>query len=492
MSPSTSILIVDDDPDIRETLSDRLEFEGYRVSAVGLGGEAIEQVRQAHFGAVLLDMGLPDLHGLSVLKFMMELDPTLPVIVLTGETTAESTFGSLKNGAFAYLPKPYNLDAIKATLRRATAVKALAVKAAGVENALCESEERFRSVLESATDAIILADGSGNIISWNRAAQCLFFYTEEEVVGKPLTLLMPARYREAHQRGLERVRSTGESRLAGKTVELQGLRKDGSEFPLELSLGTWKAKDGTFYSGIIRDITERKQLQDQLIQAEKLASVGTLVAGMVHEINNPVHGILGMAEVILGEQDPEKIKECAQDIVNFSEHIATVVRDFSSYACPSSRNGVAEIDLCERLAEAVKMVRLGPQFGAVEVETQFQPIPRLRARRTEIDQVLINLISNAVQAMDGRGFLTLATRDEGDAMIVEVSDTGCGIPKALVHKIFDPFFTTKDPGKGTGLGLSIVYRIVAQYGGKISVESAEGQGTTFTIRFPVREHQEEG
>lgn len=486
VSPSlTPILVVDDDPDIREALSDRLEYEGYRVSAVGLGEEAIARVREERFGAVVLDMGLPDLHGLAVMKVLMELDPNLPVIVLTGDPTVENTVGSFKKGAFAYLSKPYNLDVIKATLSRALAIKALAVKAERVENALCESEERFRSVVESATDAIVLADGSGNIISWNRAAQRLFAYTEEEVIGEPLTVLMPARYREAHKRGLERVRSSGESRLIGKAVELQGLRKDGSEFPLELSLSMWKAKEGTYYSGIIRDITERKQIQDQLIQAEKMASLGTLVSGMAHEINNPVHGILGMAEIILGEQDSEKIKEYAQDIVNFSKHIATVVCDFSCYARPASRDGEVEIDLGERLAEAVKMVRRGPHFGDVEVETAWQALPPLRARRSEIDQVLVNLISNAVQAMHGRGRLTLATRHCGDVMTAEISDTGCGIPRALLNKIFDPFFTTKEPGVGTGLGLSIAYQIVAKYGGKISVDSVEGQGTTFTIQFPV-------
>ena len=139
-SSPASILIVDDDPDIREVLSDRLEYEGYRVSAVGLGEEAIARVREARFGAVVLDMGLPDLHGLAVLKVLMEMDPHLPVIVLTGDPSVANTVGSFQKGAFAYLSKPYNLDVIKATLNRALAIKALAVKAERVENALCESE----------------------------------------------------------------------------------------------------------------------------------------------------------------------------------------------------------------------------------------------------------------------------------------------------------------------------------------------------------------
>jgi PAS domain S-box-containing protein len=131
------------------------------------------------------------------------------------------------------------------------------------------SEERFRSVVESATDGIILADHNGFILSWNKAAARLFGYTEEEVAGRPLTLLMPARYRAAHERGLERLRSTGETRVIGKTLELHGLRKDGNEFPLELSLATWKTKEGAFFSGIIRDITARKQVEEALRESQE-------------------------------------------------------------------------------------------------------------------------------------------------------------------------------------------------------------------------------
>lgn len=355
----------------------------------------------------------------------------------------------------------------------------------GTEEALRESEERFRSVVESATDAIVLADHRGNIVSWNRAAQRLFGYTAEEVAGKPLTILMPARYREAHQRGVERVRSNGDSRVIGQTLELHGLKKDGAEFPLELSLGSWKTNAGTFYSGIIRDITERKQLQDRLAQAEKLASLGTLVFGMAHEINNPVQGILGMAELILDEQAPDTIREYTRDIIGYSKHIAAVVRDFACYARANSHEDEVDVDLCERLTEAVKMVRRCPHFGTVEVVTQFQPIPNLRARRVEIDQVFVNLLSNAVQAMEGKGRLELATQSQGETMLVRIADTGCGIPKALVGRIFDPFFTTKDPGEGTGLGLSIVYQIVSKYGGTIGIESEEGKGSTVTVQFPA-------
>lgn len=131
------------------------------------------------------------------------------------------------------------------------------------EEYLLESERRFRSVVQTAKDAIILADASGNIIAWNRAAQIIFGYREDEVLGQPLTMVMPERYRDAHRQGIARLQSGGEAHVIGTTVELHGLRKDGSEFPLELSIGTWQAIEGTFYSGIIRDITERKRAEEE-------------------------------------------------------------------------------------------------------------------------------------------------------------------------------------------------------------------------------------
>jgi PAS domain S-box-containing protein len=483
----TYVLVVDDDPHARDTLRLMLHEEGYLVHCTGLGRDALERASHQSYSVVLLDIKLPDLNGLAVLERLQGIDPTLPVVLLTGYATVENTIIALNRGAFAYITKPYNPEEIRALVRRAVEVRTLAVKSQQVERALRESEARFRSVVESAPDAIILSDDQGRIISWNKSAQRFFGYSEGEVLGRPLTLLMPTRYREAHQRGLTRLRTTNEPCVTGRTIELHGLRKDGGEFPLELSLAMWRTESGTFFSGIIRDITERKQAQDQLIQAEKLASLGTLVSGMAHEINNPIQGILGMAEIIQEETDPARIKEFSRDIALYSKHVAAVVRDLVCYARPASLDEETSLDLCERLMEAIKMVRRGPDFGLVQVATEFHATPKVRARRTEIDQVFVNLISNAVQAMEGKGTLTLTVQQGARDILVRVSDTGCGIPRSLLGKVFDPFFTTKDPGKGTGLGLSIAYKIVAKYGGRISIQSEEGRGTSFTVLFPVRE-----
>jgi len=273
------VLVVEDTPDIMMGLKDLLEHDGYAVAVARTCASAIEQVRTQRLKAILLDLMLPDGDGLEVMKAAHSLDPTLPVVIVTANTSTDRTVGSLTRGAFAYLTKPYNREELKQTLRRAIGVKELAVKVERVQHLLSESEDRFRSLVESATDAIVIADRGGIIISWNRSASMLFGYTGEEAIGQPLTLLMPHRYREPHERGLARMASTGISRLMGRVVELHGLKKDGTEFPIELSLATWKNTDRTFYSGIIRDTSERKKAERSLAQLQRQHSLILTRAG---------------------------------------------------------------------------------------------------------------------------------------------------------------------------------------------------------------------
>ncbi|MGH7229725.1 MAG: ATP-binding protein, partial [Nitrospiraceae bacterium] len=350
------------------------------------------------------------------------------------------------------------------------------------EQALRQAYDATEKILASLPGAILIVNEDERVV-YSNALACQFFGDGRAMlVGCSVSevLPLPEARRSRLMQGLKPY--TAESGYWQQDREFQSQKRVYRYrlFPVAIR-GSERPQTGL----VIWDVTEEKQLQDQLAQAERLASLGTLVSGMAHEINNPAQAILGMAEIMVEENDQEKIREYSLDIVGYAQHIATVVRDFAGYARQTSHDGESEIDLNERLTEAVRMVRRGPHFERVEVATEFQPVPPIRARRTEIDQVFINLISNAVQAMRGNGKLTLATRLQGNSVVASISDTGCGIPQALLHRIFDPFFTTKEPGKGTGLGLSIAYRIVGKYGGQINVASEEGIGTTFTIAFPV-------
>ncbi len=258
---STTILLVDDEPDIALTLSDLLESEGHQIDIASTGKSALECMKHHMYDAVLLDIRLPDIDGLLVLENMVQLHPGLPIIILTGLTSLDSVTGPLEEqGAFAYLHKPINQSEVKKTVRQALKVQTLAKHMKRAHQALLESDIRFQAVFHTATDAIVLADHTGRIIDWNQAAEKMFGYTKDEIFGKLLTVIMPERYREAHTQGLSHFKTTGETRVLGKTVTLYGLRKNGEEFPIELSLNSWTTGQYPSYSGFIRDISFRQPL----------------------------------------------------------------------------------------------------------------------------------------------------------------------------------------------------------------------------------------
>ena len=304
---SSSILIVDDEPDITCALHDLLEHKGYQADVVSTGQAAIESVQQQQYGAVLLDVGLPDIHGLTVLERVQHINPKLPVIIITAYTKEEDTVGALSKGAFAYIIKPYNPAELLALLQRALGMQALAVKAERIERNLIDSEERFHCVVETANDAIVLADRRGQIVFWNEAARRLFGYTYEEVAGKPLTIIITRRLRTAHLEGFERLQSTGEARIIGRTIEVDGLRKDGKEFPVELSIGTGTTTEETFYSGIIRDISDRKHTEHAMARLAAIvefssdAIISSTLDGIVVTWNRAAERLYGYtAEEVKG------------------------------------------------------------------------------------------------------------------------------------------------------------------------------------------------
>ena len=264
-----SVLVVEDNQDLVIGLQDFLCHDGYTVTVVGTVAGAIELVRAQRFNAIILDLGLPDGDGLEVLHETQRLDPSLPVIIVTAHIARDRTVGSLAEGAFDYLTKPYDMKELRHTLRRAIGIKELAVKVERTEHLLNESDERFRSLVESATDAIVVADGRGIILSWNQSASALFGYSDQEAIGQPLTFLMAEHYHLAHGQALARVASTGTGRVKGSVVELYGLRKNGMEFPIEISLATWKSMANTYYSGIIRDMTERKKAERTVQESQE-------------------------------------------------------------------------------------------------------------------------------------------------------------------------------------------------------------------------------
>ncbi len=377
------------------------------------------------------------------------------------------------------------------------------------EGKLMESESRASAIMQSANDAIITANSSGKIVFWNQAAKNMFGYAEEEILGKPLTMLIPERHREAHEIGLERAASGGEFHLVGKTVEVEGMRKNGSKFPLSLSLSSWLLREERFFSAILQDISERKerenalkktneqlkatldklgQAQELLVRSEKLASLGTLSAGVAHEILNPLNIINGLVQMMKRKTPaPEDLKKNLEEIMRQVSRTAKITDNLRAFA--RKREGeVKPVDLHALFENTLTLLEHHLNLENIQVEKLYnKDLPLIKADEDQLSQVFLNLLNNAKDAMQGgaRNAIILQTKVLKDEIEIRFSDTGPGIPKEFLGKIFDPFFTTKVPGKGTGLGLSITNTIIENHEGTLRVESAEGKGTTFVITLPV-------
>ncbi len=232
---------------------------------------------------------------------------------------------------------------------------------------------------------------------------------------------------------------------------------------------------------------EKDRVMQQLIQAEKMAAIGTMASGIGHEINNPLYAILGMAEAIRDEEDISRCRGYGRDIIKQSRRIAEIVRNLSGYVRPAAEHDLEPVDVNETLSEAVSMARRSLLSDHVEIRENLMPVSRLSAKSEEIQQAFFNVIRNGMQAMKGRGILEITSRQEGNRVWIRIRDTGVGIPAEHLGKIYDPFFTTKGPDEGEGLGLYIVQQIVNKYAGTITLESKEGRGTVCTIQFPVGE-----
>jgi len=218
-----------------------------------------------------------------------------------------------------------------------------------------------------------------------------------------------------------------------------------------------------------------------------MAGIGTLAAGIAHELNNPLAGIAGTAEIILSEVEEDSVlKEYAEDILTYSMNAADVIKELSVYTRKEEKQ-LQDVDLVRILEFSLRLATRGIDSQEIHVQRNYHALPHIKGNESELQQLFLNLIVNAIQAMEGRGHLTLSCREENGSVYVTVQDTGCGIPHEHLNQIFTPFFTTKPPGTGTGLGLSNCFSLVEKMSGRFQVKSTVGEGSSFTVIFPVTE-----
>ena len=238
---------------------------------------------------------------------------------------------------------------------------------------------------------------------------------------------------------------------------------------------------------LFREITKDIEINDQMVQAEKMSGLGTLAAGLAHELNNPLYTIIGFSEMILKEADKAKVDLLANRIKEKSQGLVEILENLNSYIELNPVDGHLTVSVNERLNAALEIALLTHESKSISIQKYYSTLPFFKAKSDEIQQIFFNIFSNSIQAMNGSGELVIRSTniDNGKGIVVVIQDSGKGVPKEYIAKVFDPFFTTKDQGEGTGLGLTAAYQLVKKYGGRIKLNSIQGEGTTVEIYWPV-------
>ena len=541
------VIIVDDNEENIYMLESLLTANGYDTESAENGSIAIEMIRNDHFDLIISDILMPVMDGFQLCR-LVKTDKAhfhIPFIVYTATYTGpQDEVFAMKIGADRFIIKPCEpeifMDAVRdvmdsarridipetqqpgeeevLTLYNARLVRKLEQKMLQAETELTkrqvaeeelkESEEKLRLITTSVRDAIIMMDDQGKVSFWNKAAERIFGYSNPEIIGKDLhTTVAPGRFHDIFHKNFLYFKETGQGPYLNKMAELAGEKKDGTEFPMELSLSSVEIHGKWHAIGIVRDITERKRIETEqkkiekkVQQTQRMEAIGTLAGGIAHDFNNILSAILGYSQLALDTTDKGSLfhndLNCIYDAglraKELVQQILTLARQSDDMVHPVQPGLIAK--------EALKLIR-STIPTTIDTRNNIVSESMIIGNPGKIHQVLMNLCTNAAYAMekDG-GLLKVGLKDvtikdtapmsdvalkPGDYVELTVSDTGIGIPSDIIGSIFEPYFTTKAPGEGTGIGLALVHGIVTGYGGKIAADSKMGKGTVFTVHLPI-------
>jgi len=374
-----------------------------------------------------------------------------------------------------------------------------------------DADSRVRAILNSVVDGIITIGSDGTIVAFNPAAERIFGYGPAEVIGRNVSMLMPSPDRDKHDGYVRQYLATGKANIIGRPREVEGLRKDGTRFPMNLAVTETPVGDRLFFTGVVRDVSRLRRTEQALLEAQKYESLGVLAGGIAHDFNNLLTTVIGNADLAMNVLPADSpARSILEDIKLAARRAAELANQLLVYA-GKSEAVIRETDLTTLVEELAPLLRASVSNG-VELELDCSSgLPAVRADEVQVRQVVMNLVINASDAIGDRaGTITVSTgsmhADEaylrlchlapgtraGEYAYIEVADDGPGMGDEALARIFDPFYTTKFTGRG--LGLAVVLGVVRSHNGAIGIQSAPGVGSSFRFLLPAMQapNEEEG
>lgn len=496
------ILLVDDDPRVRLVLEKLFIRLGYPYDTASDGEEALIKVKEGGCALGIYDIMMPKMDGIELLAHTVEHDPELPVIILTAVSKVEIVIETLKQGAFAYIRKPFTLDEIHREIRKGLKQRALYLENRNyrlnlerlVEEKTLElnksraelllEKEKLENVLQNISAGLLVLNPKGEIIWRNNIIEEWF----GDISNWPIKAKhQPSPLELINCKNCD-IFSAGRSMTRKFSLDcIDGVRR---EFQWSCSPIRGTEGEVVLAVSLVQDITERSRMERELVHSERLASMGEIAAGWAHEINNPIGIILGMAQNILAETgDDGPFYEELKVIEDETLRTSRVVTSLLEFAHKPSLEMV-EVDLFEVCRSSLSFLDYLLKKKNLNVEFEIADnLPVIRGDPDQLKQVMINILLNSIHALDYKGMIIIGIRrekvaDSAGYLLCEISDNGEGVSPEDMENIFKPFFTRKGK-KGTGLGLSIVRRIIENHGGEISIDSELGKGARVSIKLPV-------
>ncbi len=498
------VLLVEDNPAdsrlVREMLTD-LEDEAFAFQSAERLTAALEYMTREALDVVLLDLSLLDSQGMETFRRVREAAPGVPVVLLTGRDDQELGLEALREGAQDYLVKgKANAANLRQAIRYAIERHRLLLELEESQREYLASEERFRAVTEAATDVMLTVDDENLILFANRAVEKVFGYSCSEVLGRQLGQLVPESLRPEHSPGLEQHLERGKKEGRWESFELPGQRKDGAVVPLEITFGAFVRGGQPLYTGIFRDITQRKRAEAALREKEELQRANEFkdqfLSTMSHELRTPLNAILGFSQLLSEERYgtlSERQHRYVTHIREGGKHLLSLINDILDLS--KIEAGRMELEQSALLLDATFEEALEALRPLAEKKNQNLRayVPKglaIRADSRRFKQIVLNLLANAIKFTPENGRIELLASTEKDQIRIEVRDNGPGIPADEQQRIFEAFSRGRQGGtgaEGSGLGLAICRRLLQLHGSQLELDSAPGEGSRFYFSLPGEE-----